>query len=281
MTSPITPTFDGFDVLDNSQRLDPAMFATNPALFPTPDQAMKSYPIRAQEPDFRYPAPEIATNPYFHPLSPATEQQQRQQSITRPPQPQHQAPHQTQQQPQPASKPPSKKNTYPCPLSKEYNCTDFFTTSGHAARHAKKHTGRKDAICPDCNKAFTRKDNMEQHRRTHQNGRNVAKPGSDASSSSSRRPKPSSKRPKPASLHQSTAPLIDPTLPASPASSFGFNDVASMPTMQHAYPSFYQEPVAYPGLIPDYQRQPSFTVGLDALAIAATGDGSKRRKLDI
>lgn len=65
----------------------------------------------------------------------------------------------------------SKKNSYPCPMAKQYGCTDFFTTSGHAARHAKKHTGKKDAFCPECNKAFTRKDNMEQHRRTHQNGR--------------------------------------------------------------------------------------------------------------
>ena len=64
-----------------------------------------------------------------------------------------------------------KKNQYPCPMAKQVGCTDFFTTSGHAARHAKKHTGKKDAFCPECNKAFTRKDNMEQHRRTHQNGR--------------------------------------------------------------------------------------------------------------
>ena len=56
-------------------------------------------------------------------------------------------------------------------MAKQFGCTDFFTTSGHAARHAKKHTGKKDAFCPECNKAFTRKDNMEQHRRTHQNGR--------------------------------------------------------------------------------------------------------------
>ncbi|GAB1736866.1 hypothetical protein NU219Hw_g8892t1 [Hortaea werneckii] len=70
-----------------------------------------------------------------------------------------------------AAKAPPKKNQYPCPMAKQVGCTDFFTTSGHAARHAKKHTGKKDAICPDCNKAFTRKDNMEQHRRTHQNGR--------------------------------------------------------------------------------------------------------------
>ncbi|GAM86088.1 hypothetical protein ANO11243_040980 [Dothideomycetidae sp. 11243] len=70
-----------------------------------------------------------------------------------------------------AQKQNAKKSQYPCPLAKQYKCNDFFTTSGHAARHAKKHTGRKDAICPECNKAFTRKDNMEQHRRTHQNVR--------------------------------------------------------------------------------------------------------------
>ncbi|KAF4554049.1 Zinc finger C2H2 type-containing protein [Elsinoe fawcettii] len=74
-----------------------------------------------------------------------------------------------------APKQTTKKSQYPCPLAKQFNCTDYFTTSGHAARHAKKHTGRKDAICPECNKAFTRKDNMEQHRRTHQNVRGPAK----------------------------------------------------------------------------------------------------------
>ncbi|GAB7348507.1 hypothetical protein MBLNU459_g6909t1 [Dothideomycetes sp. NU459] len=73
----------------------------------------------------------------------------------------------------------TKKNQYPCPLAKQIGCTDFFTTSGHAARHAKKHTGKKDAFCPECNKAFTRKDNMEQHRRTHQSVRGPAKAGGD------------------------------------------------------------------------------------------------------
>lgn len=68
-----------------------------------------------------------------------------------------------------------KKNSYPCPVSKQYGCNEFFTTSGHAARHAKKHTGKKDAICPECKKAFTRKDNMEQHRRTHSSVRGQAK----------------------------------------------------------------------------------------------------------
>ena len=60
-------------------------------------------------------------------------------------------------------------------MAKQVGCTDYFTTSGHAARHAKKHTGKKDAYCPECNKAFTRKDNMEQHRRTHQNGRGASR----------------------------------------------------------------------------------------------------------
>merc|ERR1712014_231984 len=76
-----------------------------------------------------------------------------------------------------AAKAAPKKNQYPCPMAKQFGCNDFFTTSGHAARHAKKHTGKKDAFCPECNKAFTRKDNMEQHRRTHQSGRNAAKGG--------------------------------------------------------------------------------------------------------
>ncbi|QIX01719.1 hypothetical protein AMS68_007236 [Peltaster fructicola] len=81
-----------------------------------------------------------------------------------------------------------KKNQYPCPMAKQYNCNDFFTTSGHAARHAKKHTGKKDAFCPECNKAFTRKDNMEQHRRTHQNGRGTGRTSDDKVKKSSKAP---------------------------------------------------------------------------------------------
>ena len=88
-----------------------------------------------------------------------------------------------------------KKNQYPCPMAKEYQCTDYFTTSGHAARHAKKHTGKKDAFCPECNKAFTRKDNMEQHRRTHQNVRGPSKnPTAPAANNSDNRVKKSTKQ---------------------------------------------------------------------------------------
>ncbi|OAX77791.1 hypothetical protein ACJ72_07906 [Emergomyces africanus] len=61
----------------------------------------------------------------------------------------------------------NKKNKYPCPYAVSHSCTATFTTSGHAARHGKKHTGEKGVHCPVCNKAFTRKDNMKQHRRTH------------------------------------------------------------------------------------------------------------------
>lgn len=66
-----------------------------------------------------------------------------------------------------ASKRGTRKNKYPCPYATSHNCLATFTTSGHAARHGKKHTGEKSVICPICNKAFTRKDNMKQHIRTH------------------------------------------------------------------------------------------------------------------
>ncbi|KAH0141798.1 hypothetical protein KCU86_g23821, partial [Aureobasidium melanogenum] len=89
-----------------------------------------------------------------------------------------------------ANKASTKKNQYPCPLAKVYNCSDYFTTSGHAARHAKKHTGKKDAFCPECNKAFTRKDNMEQHRRTHQNVRGPSKSSTDGRVKKSTKPVP-------------------------------------------------------------------------------------------
>ena len=59
------------------------------------------------------------------------------------------------------------KKKYPCPHAIRFHCTDTFTTSGHAARHGKKHTGEKNILCPTCGKAFTRKDNMKQHERTH------------------------------------------------------------------------------------------------------------------
>jgi Zinc finger, C2H2 type len=67
----------------------------------------------------------------------------------------------------PGASAPVKKNKYPCPYASSHHCPATFTTSGHAARHGKKHTGEKGVHCPVCNKAFTRKDNMKQHERTH------------------------------------------------------------------------------------------------------------------
>ncbi|MCJ1364078.1 hypothetical protein MMC16_003187 [Acarospora aff. strigata] len=92
--------------------------------------------------------------------------------------------------PQAASKAAPKKNKYPCPHAQRFNCTDTFTTSGHAARHGKKHTGEKNILCPDCNKAFTRKDNMKQHQRTHQSRRDLGKTSKDRDEQRRQKAKP-------------------------------------------------------------------------------------------
>lgn len=77
-----------------------------------------------------------------------------------------------------------RKNKYPCPYAASHGCLATFTTSGHAARHGKKHTGEKSVHCPICNKAFTRKDNMKQHIRTHRTHsddmRSVSEPETEA-----------------------------------------------------------------------------------------------------
>lgn len=77
-----------------------------------------------------------------------------------------------------------RKNKYPCPYAASHGCSSTFTTSGHAARHGKKHTGEKSVHCPICNKAFTRKDNMKQHIRTHRTHsdemRSTSEPETDA-----------------------------------------------------------------------------------------------------
>ncbi|KAI9819924.1 MAG: hypothetical protein M1827_006494 [Pycnora praestabilis] len=70
-----------------------------------------------------------------------------------------------------SSKLTNKKNQYPCPFKDRVKCSDTFTTSGHAARHGKKHTGEKNIKCLECPKRFTRKDNMKQHLKTHYSGR--------------------------------------------------------------------------------------------------------------
>jgi hypothetical protein len=172
--------------------------------------------------------------------------------------------------------PRSKKNSYPCPVAKQFNCTDHFTTSGHAARHAKKHTGKKDAFCPECNKAFTRKDNMEQHRRTHQSGRNAAKGGDPAV----KKAKAQAKRPRPAPIQSSTQSLssmsmMDPSLPLSPTgSTFGMAPAVQPADSFGDYTqrSPYPDPAAF-AIAHSYSVGSSY--GLDALAIAASGEKRK------
>ncbi|KAI9756730.1 MAG: hypothetical protein M4579_003731 [Chaenotheca gracillima] len=57
---------------------------------------------------------------------------------------------------------------FPCQMAQQFNCNKYFTTSGHAARHCKTHTGEKAERCPKCHKEFARKDNMKQHLKTHE-----------------------------------------------------------------------------------------------------------------
>ncbi|ORZ16419.1 hypothetical protein BCR42DRAFT_414999 [Absidia repens] len=49
------------------------------------------------------------------------------------------------------------------------DCKMVFTRGEHLARHVRKHTGEKPFPCiiPDCNKSFSRFDNMMQHTQTH------------------------------------------------------------------------------------------------------------------
>jgi hypothetical protein len=58
-------------------------------------------------------------------------------------------------------------NCYPCPLSDQIHCKALLSTSSHAKRHARSHKGEKNQMCPECGRAFTRRDNMESHRKVH------------------------------------------------------------------------------------------------------------------
>jgi hypothetical protein len=164
------------------------------------------------------------------------------------------------------------KKSYPCPMAKQFDCNDHFTTSGHAARHAKKHIGKKDAFCPECNKAFTRKDNMEQHRRTHQSGHNAVKGGDR----DIKKVKQQAKRLKPAPF-QSSIPsmsslsIIDPSLPLN----FPLEFMAPAVQPANQFLGFSQRSPYPDPSQPSYH--PSSYGGLDMLAIAASGE---KRKLE-
>jgi hypothetical protein len=170
-----------------------------------------------------------------------------------------------------------KKNQYPCPMAKAIGCKDYFTTSGHAARHAKKHTGKKDAICPECNKAFTRKDNMEQHRRTHQSGRGATKSGDRDAKKAKLRTQTS--RPKISPMEsqtpsQATTPTmatmntVDPALGNSPTGSF-MTAMQASDTFADYNQRAYPDPTAYAINTHSYMTGSSYG-GLDALASAAS-----------
>ncbi|KAF2003346.1 hypothetical protein P154DRAFT_104148 [Amniculicola lignicola CBS 123094] len=249
--SPITPEF-AFDGLLNAHSMASPTFQTT--FFPMQKDLSSAYPPIAQgSGPLPYHAGTASQTAYFRP-QPAAENGN----------------------PSASANPRSKKNSYPCPMAKQFNCNDYFTTSGHAARHAKKHTGKKDAFCPECNKAFTRKDNMEQHRRTHQSGRNASK-GGDVQV---KKAKQQAKRPKPSPL-QSTMPslsapsMVDPTLPISPSGS-AFNlatAVQPVDSFSGDYArSAYPDPT-FSSLTHNYSLGSSY--GLDALAIAASGEKRK------
>ncbi|KZM21810.1 uncharacterized protein EKO05_0001669 [Ascochyta rabiei] len=249
--SPITPEF-GFDTLSHG--------------LPSPNYAQQQYfdmpPGGMQPKSFGSYAPVTHPGPLtYHGQSAYYAQPQMAE--------QHLAP-----APAPANARP-KKNSYPCPMAKQYQCSDYFTTSGHAARHAKKHTGKKDAYCPECNKAFTRKDNMEQHRRTHQSGRSAK-----GSENGVKKPKPAAKRPRPSPLMSSepamSLPNLDPTLSVSPVSASFM-----APAVQQAEPLMdfsMQQRSAYPDPTQYSMSNNYSSSGLDALAIAASGE---KRKWDV
>lgn len=174
-----------------------------------------AYPVLTNAPsEYAFP-PAPQGPPMFQQQGQPTVFDQQQQQLQ-----QQQLQQQQQQQgyPQPitAPKPPQKKNQYPCPVSKQYNCNEFFTTSGHAARHAKKHTGKKDAICPECNKAFTRKDNMEQHRRTHSGFRATPKSASSGDERAAKKLKMQQRKGKAVPTMDGSMPSAIPTAPMAP-----------------------------------------------------------------
>lgn len=57
----------------------------------------------------------------------------------------------------------------PCSFKSTHNCNKTFSTTAHASRHSKMHTGEKCVQCSfeGCTKKFTRADNMKHHLHIH------------------------------------------------------------------------------------------------------------------
>ncbi|KAI4181921.1 MAG: hypothetical protein L6R41_006328 [Letrouitia leprolyta] len=138
-----------------------------PLTYPEPELPMTALTSAADLQHSPYLQSNIATSTIS--IAASQPQQQQQQQYQKPTS--HSAGTQTSSAPSPTSStsPLPTKKKFPCPHAAKFNCSDTFTTSGHASRHGKKHTGEKSVICPTCKKAFTRKDNMKQHERTHKN----------------------------------------------------------------------------------------------------------------
>lgn len=159
-TTGITPFMDSAMMLGPIQVSQDAFHPKMMMSQPQPI-APAGLPIMPMGADRGMPTPALSTNASISSTSSASQQQQTSPTTAN------------------NGNPTGKKNKYPCPYAASHNCSATFTTSGHAARHGKKHTGEKGVHCPVCDKAFTRKDNMKQHERTH---KNHAKSGDDKKS---------------------------------------------------------------------------------------------------
>ncbi len=180
--SPITPVYNFHDSnlvtpYDNLLRQDVNYLPSPTSITPFMEQQMMLTPSMSEQmmqyPASKAPMPPLSTSSY--PLLPATSEVQQihtpaSSSVSNNSNPGMNMNTTTSPAATSTNSPPNttgKKNKYPCPYAASHNCMATFTTSGHAARHGKKHTGEKGVHCPICNKAFTRKDNMKQHERTH------------------------------------------------------------------------------------------------------------------
>ena len=180
--SPITPVYNFHDSnlvtpYDNLLRQDVNYLPSPTSITPFMEQQMMLTPSMSQQ-IMQYPSSKTSMPPLppsSYPLLPATSEVQQMptpasSSISNNSNPSMNMNTTTSPTATSTNSPPNttgKKNKYPCPYATSHNCMATFTTSGHAARHGKKHTGEKGVHCPICNKAFTRKDNMKQHERTH------------------------------------------------------------------------------------------------------------------